>query len=177
MPHRHVDTTHENGRCYPWTFAHPSVLRRIGLLLRCGDVEKNPGPRDPSARQSRLASSERKASTEKAGASRDSSQTTLPFSQEPINRTELRDMLQDLNTNMNYQVSALPLANMAGGERGACPVLSQSRPRPFPTVDFLISRQINYGNLVKREVSPWPLGTLEETLCRYSSLLKNPSAS
>ncbi|KAL8613557.1 hypothetical protein ACOMHN_021976 [Nucella lapillus] len=77
-----------------------SLLFWGGLLLRCGDVEKNPGPRDPSARQSRWASSELKASTEKARASRDSSQTTLPFSKEPT-RTELRDMLQHLNTNMN----------------------------------------------------------------------------
>jgi regulator of replication initiation timing len=72
------------------------------LLLRAGDVERNPGPgpsKTDGLRQTRLTSAARRTST---GGPSDSGQTTSPSSESsPPTLTDIMAMLHSMNTNMD----------------------------------------------------------------------------
>eukprot|EP00745_Piridium_sociabile_P026264 TRINITY_DN4177_c0_g2_i1.p1 TRINITY_DN4177_c0_g2~~TRINITY_DN4177_c0_g2_i1.p1 ORF type:complete len:339 (+),score=59.47 TRINITY_DN4177_c0_g2_i1:148-1164(+) len=67
------------------------------LLLRCGDVERNPGPPpEDKLRRTRLGSG-RKTSMDRTGSTADGSQATSP---DQPSLTELKEMMQSMNSNM-----------------------------------------------------------------------------
>eukprot|EP00745_Piridium_sociabile_P021828 TRINITY_DN3372_c0_g1_i2.p1 TRINITY_DN3372_c0_g1~~TRINITY_DN3372_c0_g1_i2.p1 ORF type:complete len:291 (-),score=34.93 TRINITY_DN3372_c0_g1_i2:188-1060(-) len=75
-----------------------------GWLLRCGDVERNPGPDGDKTtlKQTRLSASRLRATSDRTGSSTTSGQTTSspPSPPEP-SRADLMDMLQAMNSTMN----------------------------------------------------------------------------
>ena len=76
-----------------------------GILLRCGDVERNPGPGGNKAgtkqtRLSTIAGSDRRSSTDKTGDS-GTAQTTTPSTPDQPTMADLMQMMQSMQLDMN----------------------------------------------------------------------------